>query len=370
MFIKTVLINELRHCNYFKKHLRKNMKRFIQVSLVGLVCLCAKQNIAQENNAWKGNRPDGHAPISVMADHYHNKGELMFSYRAMIMGMEGILSGTRDHSKHHASEQYMAVPDEMQMNMHMLGVMYAPLDRLTLAVMANYLDNKMSLTMHHQDGMQHHHHSFQTASTGFGDVQVNGIIKLMNTKRQSVHVTLGASLPSGSIEKRHDTPMMQNAWVAYPMQLGSGTVDPQLGATYLGQTDKASWGVQTSHKIRLYENKYDYRLGDAFNSVAWTAYRFSNTLSASLSAKYQNQGSIRGANPNFNPMMMPLFVTENSGAERLFVGLGLNYYFKNEALRGLRIATEFQLPVYQKVNGIQMKQSYCATLGVQYALSK
>ena len=35
-------------------------------------------------------RPDGHAPIGVMGDHIHREGEIMFSYRAMMMNMSGL----------------------------------------------------------------------------------------------------------------------------------------------------------------------------------------------------------------------------------------------------------------------------------------
>ena len=34
------------------------------------------------------NRPDAHAPIGVMLDHMHKKGEWMVSYRYMTMSMK------------------------------------------------------------------------------------------------------------------------------------------------------------------------------------------------------------------------------------------------------------------------------------------
>ena len=48
--------------------------------------------------AWTAARPDGHAPISVMGDHMHSKGEWMVSYRYMTMDMEGLLQGSSDIS--------------------------------------------------------------------------------------------------------------------------------------------------------------------------------------------------------------------------------------------------------------------------------
>ena len=44
-------------------------------------------------------RPDGHAPISVMADHTHPKGESMISYRFMNMSMSEIYSGSSSLSQ-------------------------------------------------------------------------------------------------------------------------------------------------------------------------------------------------------------------------------------------------------------------------------
>ena len=39
-------------------------------------------------------RADSHAPIGVMGDHTHHKGEVMLAYRWMYMGMEGSRVGT------------------------------------------------------------------------------------------------------------------------------------------------------------------------------------------------------------------------------------------------------------------------------------
>ena len=37
----------------------------------------------------KVSRPDSHAPIGIMCDHYHKKNEIMWSYRYMLMDMDG-----------------------------------------------------------------------------------------------------------------------------------------------------------------------------------------------------------------------------------------------------------------------------------------
>ena len=81
--------------------------------------------IAQEN-PWSSARPDGHAPIRVMGDHYHQKGEIMFSYRFMPMWMDGNLQDSDAIGNEGIHQNHMVAPQEMWMNMHMLGAMYAP----------------------------------------------------------------------------------------------------------------------------------------------------------------------------------------------------------------------------------------------------
>jgi len=97
------------------------------------------------NTNWSAGRPDGHAPISVMGDHMHGKGEWMFSYRYMHMNMEDLKNGSDDATFDQALENYMVTPTSMPMNMHMLGAMYAPSDKITLMAMVNYT----SMTMDH-----------------------------------------------------------------------------------------------------------------------------------------------------------------------------------------------------------------------------
>ena len=92
-----------------------------------------------DNYAFDLSRPDAHAPISIMGDHTHRKGEWMLSYRFMYMDMEGMRSGdSRVSASKVFANNYTVTPERMTMEMHMFGVMYAPSDRITLMLMAPY----------------------------------------------------------------------------------------------------------------------------------------------------------------------------------------------------------------------------------------
>ena len=80
---------------------------------------------------WSGARPDGHAPIGVMGDHTHHAGGFMFTYRYMLMNMDGMRIGTNGVSSQRVLEDFMVTPTDMDMQMHMFGGMWAPTDFFT-----------------------------------------------------------------------------------------------------------------------------------------------------------------------------------------------------------------------------------------------
>ena len=96
---------------------------------------------------------DSHGPISIMGEHMHKEGEIMFSYRFSNMRMHGLLNGEKKialreamNSPNSASDNsgtYMNSPVEMRMDMHMLGAMYAPNNNLTLMLMTNFVEKEM-----------------------------------------------------------------------------------------------------------------------------------------------------------------------------------------------------------------------------------
>ncbi|WP_179315316.1 transporter [Winogradskyella undariae] len=332
----------------------------IVLPFIGIILLCSNVGVAQEDQ-WTSARPDGHAPISVMGDHYHKKGEFMLSYRYMPMWMDGNFQSSNDISNEDIYEDYMIAPQKMSMDMHMVGVMYAPSDQITLMVMGSYITNSMDLKT--GAGVD-----FLTESGGLGDLTVSSLIKIMNRNRQSLHGNVGVSIPAGDIDQRDATPMADNAQLAYPMQLGSGTWDPSLGLTYLGQSDKFSWGAQSIYKVRIGENSENYTLGNRFDVVGWGAIKLSESFSLSTSLSYYDTQKIDGVDADLNPLMMPLFNTVNSGRSQIDVGLGTNFLIPKGSFKNLRLAAEVKIPTFQEVNGIQMKNTLMATFGVQYVI--
>ena len=151
---------------------------------------------------------DSHGPISIMGDHMHKKGELMFSYRFGQMNMNNVANGTKKintnsvmSSPNGASNNlgnYMNAPISMKMNMHMFGGMYAPSDNLTFMIMTSYQEKEMTQQRMRMAGSGR----FDVNSSGISDTRISVMINLLNNHSLKTHIGIGLSLPTGSIDKR------------------------------------------------------------------------------------------------------------------------------------------------------------------------
>jgi len=353
-----------------------------------------------------GTRADGHAPIGVMGDHMHKQGEWMLSYRFMRMHMDGMRSGTKSVSPDQVGltanplagepmrmgnlpngqprmmnvpPTYRITPLEMDMDMHMFGIMYAPTDNITLMAMFNYVENEMKLRTFRGPAGTNVVGQFTGETSGIGDTKIGALVRLHDDQVHHFHANIGLSLPTGSITKRGKVlppfaGMMGTApnelvdidRLAYPMQLGSGSFDLLPGITYTARAGDFSWGAQAMGTIRLHENREHYKLGDIIEGSAWAAYQWAPWISTSLRVSGKSEGEIRDRDPVITGGM-PLFVASNTGRDEVDLHVGVNLAGQTGDLAGHRLAIEVGAPIYQDVNGLQMENDWNFTIGWQKA---
>ena len=335
------------------------MKLFTAITLISISLFSLS---SAHEGPWTAARPDGHAPISVMGDHMHKMGEWMVSYRYMSMEMEGLLAGSKDISANDANSTFGfplgMLPKDMKMDMHMFGTMYAISNKWTLMAMVNYLDNEMSMQSAMMGTME---------SKGISDIKLAGLYDLAQwDSGRKMHLNLGLTLPTGSIDEKHTN----GNTLGYGMQLGSGTYDFHPAITYLAQTENYSYGAQLGGILRIGENDQHYTLGNKFEATLWGARKITESLSASAKFDYSSQSEVDGAHKGLTTMqknMSPGNQASSQGRDITTFGLGLNYYFQNGGLSGHRLAAEWETPIDQKVNGVQLELDSVWTLGWQYA---
>lgn len=351
----------------------------LTLAVAGCLALTQFSAIADADHKISG--PHTHAPIGVMGDHTHGKGEFMVSYRLMEMNMGGNLQGSDSISpdeivttipnRFGTPPTLRVVPDEMTMTMHMVGMMYAPTDNLTLMLMANYVEKEMSHITY--QGMMGTNvlGNFTTETSAVGDTKVGALYKVHNENGHNVHLNFGLSLPTGDLEQSDEilTPMNTRPTprLPYPMQIGSGTYDVELGVTYNYYAEMLNLGAQIKHLVRTGGNNDEgYQFGDRTSLTGWLGYKVSAPISLSARLEYSDEDSISGMDPL---IMAPVQTADpdNFGGELINLGLGINYYGQSGVLKGHRLAFEYVTTLHQDANGVQMEMDDMWTFGYQYA---
>ena len=126
----------------------------------------------------------------------------MLSYRYMRMQMKDNREGTADLTPETIVTEVpnrfsgmpmqpptlRVVPTDMTMGMHMLGVMYAPADWITIMAMTMIVQKEMShITF--QGGMGTNQlGTFTTESNGWGDSRLSALIKLLSRKNHRLQL--------------------------------------------------------------------------------------------------------------------------------------------------------------------------------------
>ncbi len=298
--------------------------------------------------------------------HIHPAGMWMVNYKFMHSSKAGLRSGTSNIDENSVSPQghqpfgYMMTPTRMSMDMQMLMVMYGITDRLTVMAMGNYQASSMNMMMNM--GMRNTDES-PMRTNWLGDTDLAASFGL---SRDWI-VSLDVSFPTGDINQRIE--MMGRRFRApYDMQTGSGTFDLKPAVTYSHLTADAlwNWGAQVSGVYHIDKNYADYALGDSIKATTWLQRAFGPAASW-LRLAFTDTDRIRGRDQEIQKILNPTTGAstpdadpDNYGGQRLDALLGIA--FKKGPFS---FGVEAGLPVYEYLNGLQLKSEYQVTAGMQ-----
>ncbi|MFO1368452.1 MAG: DUF3570 domain-containing protein [Marinagarivorans sp.] len=332
-----------------------------------------EQPQAHEHSKAPGN------PAGVQFDHLLAKGQWMLSYRQHHQQLSGDI-----HQGGAAQSDYALVnracqgkpcyvrPKDMHMAMHMLDIMYAPTDWLSLMLMPQFMDMTMDMRLLADAprnggmdaiGMAITHAQHRHTSSGLGDTQVQGLFKLAKTDNSQLLFGLGLSAPTGKVNLSM-RPMMglDMGRLEYGMQLGSGTWDllPSLtlsGETHLAWPSPLYWGAQISATHRLEErNSAGYALGDIIQGSLWGSIPLNHSISASLRAVYTDQEPIKGAYTGTHTPIGPGDYPSNYGGVFQDLGIGISASIAQGPFTGMQFALEWLQPVADTPAGYQLER--------------
>lgn len=342
--------------------------------------LCAT-NIAQADTT----RAADHAPIGVMGDHYHRAGEWMLSVRLMRMHMSGNQSGDNELNDAEVLVQPNApgrmppvlsvVPQDMDMDMLMLGAMYAPSDRFTLMAMLMASSKDMDLRSYTPPNMMMGDASrsavggFSTSSSDIESVSLNGLFRLHESASHRSHVTLGLAQSIADADATDSvlTPMGMtvNMRLPYSMQIGDESLRLNAAITHVYTLQDWVFGGQLSGRFKL--SSEDWYFGNSRELTLWAQRAISDRVSLSSRITHQRMGGLKGTDTLIRAPVQTA-VTSNYGGDHWRLGFGVNVVVPFFPGKPERIGIELELPFEVDVRGVQMSPKWRVTLGVQKSL--
>ena len=216
-----------------------------------------------------------HAPIGVMADHFHKKGEWMVSLKVTNMEMKkNILNGHSISTKDILSQpnpysdmpmtmdmglkmpkNLSVIPNKMTMKMIMLGAMYAPSDKLTIMGMLMFNDKEMMLDTY--KGMMDRNYigSFNTSSSDISKISFLGLYNFYQSEESRWHLTLGLEQGLGESAKKgivlNPMNMKSSITLPYGMQSSDKALSLLSSITNVSKFGDFIIGNQLAIKILL-----------------------------------------------------------------------------------------------------------------------
>lgn len=322
----------------------------------------------------------GNMPMNIPGGGVPATHEFRFKVQPVHMRMEGLRNGTTTIDPNSLlgmpnMGKFMAVPTSMDMSMLNLAAGYSLTDDLFIGAMAMYAHRRMDMRFNSMMQMTTGQSGFTMESDGFADTMLMTKYRLyaddplIPCKQVSLFAAL--SLPSGSVDERnstHPVTMRQAELQPYGMQLGSGTVDPSLGVLYQGSSSPWWWGVNGVYTGRWYDNKRNYRLGDAVSLDLYTMYQLRYDWLVQLQLNGNWQGRIRGGMDEvvsgasghatkgdpLSAFTTPLYDPANYGGTNLFATLGVQWQPVPLQIIDLQVG----LPLYRDINGPQLETDW------------
>ena len=326
------------------------------------VLIAAPALAAQEHDqdyTWRGDRPDGYAPIGVWNDYVLAEGEVQFGYRLSVDNFDGLKVGEFEVTIFDVLDVFASTPINSESVTHTVSAAFSPMDRVTLMA-------QLPIRMINTDQLDRDGFLFASESSSLGDIRVDALASVYNVGAYRAHVSGGISLPTGSIDEEGLQPGGEGT-LPYALQVGSGTVDFHPGLTVEAMNEHGSVGLQAAGTLRMGENDRGYTRGNRVEMSGWAGFLISEQMSLSARAHYQRWESVSGSDADLDgavgAILNPLVFPELTGGSRLDLPIGINLHLRDGPLAGHRIGVEWVLPVSQDLDGPQLRPNWGLNFG-------
>jgi len=301
-------------------------------------------------------RPDGIAPIGISGDHTLRTGQAMVSYRYLQNVFEDNFVHARRISNARVQSAFPFVPNRRLNGRQVALLEYGATDNFTFLAQLPFWHNEI-------DYLQPGGGNFHTSFTNPGDISLTGLYVLRREARRQWHLNMGLSIPTGFLDYLTNQPSATVPNLPYQLRTSSGSYELLPGVTYRGQSDAWSWGFQSTARIPLGLNRFNYEAGNEADITGWFSRRWTERWSTSARLDGLFIGDIRRADPRLDPRLAPTNRPSLQGSELLNALFGINYYLPDGRVPGQRLSIEAGLPIFQSLSGPQLGLDWAINSG-------
>lgn len=299
---------------------------------------------------------------------YLDSSRFHFSTNYINVRFDGYMDGTKDLSfgevlfseGTRTDKNFPIVPTVIQQEATQFKTAYTLSEQITLSLSIPYI-RQSSEHISKKDGFE----EFTIISEGLGDIETAISWFKQLDKNNHLLLSLGLSLPTGSIDETGDTPSPgPDNQLPYTMQLGSGTYDIKPSIHYFGSAGNWTYGADLNLTLRTGKNDRDYRLGNVYQSSIWTRYALTDWLEPSIRINGVVWDEISGKDPalpydSVNDLYPAAVVKpDNFGGTKLLALVGLRLKDPRGRLENTFLEFEAGTPFYQKLNGPQPSEDW------------
>jgi len=254
---------------------------------------------------------------------------------------------------HTVDRNALDIPNEQEVQQDtlnrntVLGVDYSPSRKWGLHIGLPYF-NRYHTTLGEGDS------DISTSHTkGIGDVRLTARYQGFSSDL-GWGLQLGVKLPTGKTDEQFVAGPLTGEQVDRGLQQGSGTTDVIVGAYNFGNLN-AHLGYFVQATIQSAVNThYDFKPGDGMNINLGLRYLHAGRWSPQLQLNARIEGRESGAESDRG----------NSGATLVYVSPGTTV----QVNASLQLYAFMQIPIFQRVNGLQIQPTRFYSIGLQYRL--
>jgi hypothetical protein len=188
---------------------------------------------------------------------------------------------------------------------------------------------------------------------GLGDVRLLARYRGLSDDK-SVGVQFGVKLPTGSIHNNFISGPQEGAPLDRGLQPGTGTTDLLVGAYTMGAISRDwDWFGEAILQQPM-NSREDFKPGTGLNLTVGARYMSFENVRPQIQVNARIEGREKGMNADVG----------NSGATLVYLSPGVNVKLTDSA----SLYGYVQVPIYQRVNGLQIEPRWSASVGVHFAL--